>query len=293
MGNNVALETIIQNKIIVMRNQPVIIDRDIAAFYEVETRVLNQAVKRNIERFPEEFCFQLTEKEFHYWKSQIVISNKEKMGLRKSPYAFTEQGVAMLSAVLKSDTAIKISISIIKAFIAMRRFFIYNAQIFQRLDNLEIKQIETDKRLNQVLKVIDSKEIKPSQGIFFDGQVFDAYVFINDLVKSAKKSLLLIDNYIDETVLVLFTQRKRGIPLTILTRAPSKKLELDVQKYNEQYPPIALKPFGKAHDRFLILDGKTIYHFGASLKDLGKKWFAFSKLDISAIELLNEIGIVT
>ncbi|NLD35469.1 MAG: ORF6N domain-containing protein [Desulfatiglans sp.] len=293
MKNNVALEPIIQSKIIVIRNQPVIIDRDIAAFYDVETRVLNQAVKRNIVRFPEEFCFHLTEKEFHDWKSQIVISNKEKMGLRKAPYAFTEQGVAMLSAVLKSDAAIKISISIIKAFIAMRRFIINNAQIFHRLDNLEIKQIETDKKLNQVLEVIDSKEIKPSQGIFFDGQVFDAYVFINDLVKSAKKSILLIDNYIDETVLVLFTKRKKGIPLTILTRNPSRKLELDVLKHNEQYPPIALKPFDKAHDRFLILDDKTIYHFGASLKDLGKKWFAFSKLDTSAIELLNEIGIIT
>jgi hypothetical protein len=270
----------------------VTIDRDITALYDVETRVLNQAVKRNIERFPEEFCFQLIEKELNDWKSQIVISNKEKMGLRKAPYVFTEQGVAMLSAVLKSEAAVKISISIIKAFIAMRRFYIYNAQIFQRLVNLEIKQIETDKKLNQVLEVIDSKEIQPSQGIFYDGQVFDAYVFINDLVKSAKKSIFLIDNYIDETVLVLFTKRKKGIPLTILTRSPSKKLELDIMKYNEQYPPIVLKPFDKAHDRFLILDDNTIYHFGASLKDLGKKWLAFSKLDISAIELLNETGIV-
>jgi hypothetical protein len=212
------------------------------------------------------------------------------MGLRRPPYAFTEQGVAMLSAVLKSDTAIKVSVQIINAFVAMRRFLVSNAQVFQRLDNLELKQIQTDKKLNRVLDVIESRDIQPKQGIFYDGQVFDAYVFINDLVKSAKKSIVLIDNYIDESVLVLFSARNKNVSLDILTKNVSKKLELDVKKHNEQYPTVTVKKFTKAHDSFLIIDGKSVYHFGASLKDLGKKWFAFSKMDISAADMLKEAG---
>lgn len=206
------------------------------------------------------------------------------------PYAFTEQGVAMLSAVLKSETAVKMSIQIINAFVTMRRFLLSNAQVFQRLDSLEIKQIETDKKLNHVLNAIESRDIQPKQGIFYDGQVFDAYVFINDLVKSAKKSIVLIDNYIDESVLILFSKREKGVSLSILTKNISKQLKLDVNKHNEQYPPITVKKFSKAHDRFLIIDGKDVYHFGASLKDLGKKWFAFSRMDISAAEMLKEAG---
>lgn len=280
----------IKNKIIVIRSKQVILDRDIAALYGVETKVLNQAVKRNNERFPEEFMFQLSSDEFHNWKSQFVTSNADKMGLRRPPFAFTEQGVSMLSAVLKSDTAVQISIQIMNAFVAMRRFLSTNAQVFQRLDSLEIKQIETDKKMNQVFDIIESRDIQPKQGIFYDGQVFDAYVFINDLVKSAKKSIVLIDNYIDESVLTLFSVRKKGIPLNILTKNVNKKLELDVKKHNDQYPPVTVRKFSKAHDRFFIIDGKTVYHFGASLKDLGKKWFAFSKMDISAAEMLKEAG---
>jgi len=278
----------IHNKIIVVRNKQVILDQDIATLYGVETKRVNEQVKRNSDRFPDSFCFQLTKAETEILRSQIATSSWG--GRRTLPYAFTEQGVAMLSAVLKSDTAIKVSVQIINAFVAMRRFLSMNAQVFQRIGNLELKQIQTDKKLDQVLDVIESQDIQPKQGIFYDGQVFDAYVFINDLVKTAKKSIILIDNFIDESVLVLFSVRKKNIPLNILTKKVTKKLELDVKKHNEQYPPITVKNFSKAHDRFLIIDGKTVYHFGASLKDLGKKWFAFSKMDISAAEMLKKAG---
>src|SRR6056297_721065 len=278
----------IQNKIIVVRNKQVILDQDIATLYGVETKRVNEQVKRNSDRFPDSFCFQLTKTDTENLRSQIATSSWG--GRRTLPYAFTEQGVAMLSAVLKSDTAIKVSVQIINAFVAMRRFLVTNAQVFQRLDTLEIKQIETDKKLNHVLDAIESKDIQPKQGIFFDGQVFDAYVFINDLVRSAKKSIVLIDNYIDESVLVLFSVRNKNVSLDILTKNVSNKLELDVKKHNEQYPPVTVKKFTKAHDRFLIVDGKSVYHFGASLKDLGKKWFAFSKMDISAAEMLKKAG---
>ncbi|MBD3328861.1 ORF6N domain-containing protein [Candidatus Peregrinibacteria bacterium] len=287
-GKNIVSLEHIESKIYTINGVQVMLDEDLAGLYGVETRVLNQAVKRNIERFPRSFCFQLTESNLENLKSQIVTSSWG--GRRTLPYAFTEQGVAMLSAVLKSERAVKMSIQIMNAFVAMRRFLSTNAQVFQRLDSMEIKQIQTDKKLDRVLDVIESRDIQPKQGIFYDGQVFDAYVFINDLIKSAKKSIVLIDNYIDESVLVLFSARKQGIPLNILTETISKKLELDVKKHNEQYPPLTVKAFYKAHDRFLIIDGKTVYHFGASLKDLGKKWFAFSKMDISTADMLKEAG---
>ena len=285
--NIISLEHI-ESKIYTINGMQVMLDADLAGLYGVETRVLNQAVKRNSERFPQNFCFQLTEIDLENLRSQIVTSSWG--GRRTLPYAFTEQGVAMLSAVLKSETAVKMSIQIINAFVAMRRFLSLNAQVFQRIDNLELKQIQTDEKLNRVLDVIESKNIQPKQGIFFDGQVFDAYVFINDLVKSAKKSIVLIDNYIDESVLVLFSARNKNVTLDILIKNISKKLELDVKKHNDQYPPVTVKKVTKAHDRFLIIDGKSVYHFGASLKDLGKRWFAFNKMDISAAEMLKEAG---
>ena len=284
--DSISLEHI-ESKIYTINGKQVMLDEDLAGLYGVETRVLNQAVKRNSERFPQSFCFQLTEIDLENLRSQIVTSSWG--GRRTLPYAFTEQGVAMLSAVLKSETAVKMSIQIINAFVAMRRFILSNAQVFQRIDNLELKQTQTDKKLSQVLDVIESRDVQPKQGIFYDGQVFDAYVFINDLVKSAKKSVVLIDNYIDESVLVLFSVRKKGVTLSILTKSISKKLQLDIKKHNEQYPPVNIKEFSKAHDRFLIIDGKTVYHVGASLKDLGKKWFAFSKMDISAADILSEV----
>ncbi|MCF7792184.1 MAG: ORF6N domain-containing protein [Victivallales bacterium] len=278
----------IESRIYTVKGMQVMLDEDLALLYGVETKRINEQVKRNIERFPDNFCFRLSSEEISNLKSQNATSSWG--GRRTLPNAFTEQGVAMLSTVIKSDTAVKVSIQIMNAFVAMRRFLSTNAQVFQRLDSLEIKQVETDKKLNQVLDVIESRDIQPKQGIFFDGQVFDAYVFVNDLIKTAKKSIVLIDNYVDESVLVLFSVREKDIPLNILTKNVNKKLELDVKKHNDQYPPVTVKKFNKAHDRFLIIAGKTVYHFGASLKDLGKKWFAFSKMDISAADMIKEAG---
>ncbi|PIP39970.1 DNA-binding protein [Candidatus Desantisbacteria bacterium CG_4_9_14_3_um_filter_40_11] len=280
----------IQNCIYTIRGVQVMIDRDLSELYEVETKVLNQAVKRNSERFPEEFMFQITDDEFNRLRSQFVTLN-QRGGRRYLPYAFTEQGVAMLSAVLRSETAVKISVQIIKAFVSIRRFILSNAQVFQRLDTLEIKQINTDKKIDKVLNAIESKEIQPKQGIFFDGQIFDAWQFVSDLIRSASKSIILIDNYVDDSVLALLAKRKKGVSVTILTKKISRQLEADVEKFNEQYPAVAIKKFTASHDRFMIIDDTTLYHFGASLKDLGKKWFAFSKMDSGAIEMLARLKV--
>lgn len=285
----VSIDDNIKTKIYTIRGMQVILDRDLAELYGVETRVLNQAVKRNIERFPEEFMFQMTKAEAENWMSQIVISNKERMGIRKMPFVFSEQGVSMLSAVLKSTIAISMSIKIIKSFVEMRRFISNNAHIFQRLDLLEQKQSKTDEKVEVILNAIEDKSIKPKQGIFFNGQVYDAYQFVSDLIKSAKESIILIDNYIDESVLTLLSKRDMKVKATIYTKNITKQLELDLQKYNAQYPNIELKKFDFSHDRFLLIDEREVYHIGASVKDLGKKWFAFSKLDIGVLNIVEKL----
>jgi len=283
----------IQDKIYTIRGVQVMIDRDLALLYEVETRVLNQAVKRNIERFPEEFMFQLTKEELKNWMSQIVISNKETMGLRKLPFVFTEQGVSMLSAVLKSQTAIATSIQIIKSFVKMKQFLQNNASIFQRIQTIEKRQIsyevKNDTKVDAILNAIEEKGIPQKQHIFYNGQIFDAYLFVSDIIKSAKSSIKLIDNYIDESTLVLFTKRDTNVSVTIYTKSILKQLKLDLEKYNSQYPKIDVKKFDLSHDRFLIIDEKEVYHFGASLKDLGKKWFAVSKMDINSFEMMEKL----
>ena len=205
------------------------------------------------------------------------------------PYAFTEQGVAMLSGILKSKTAIRVSIQIINAFVAMRNFIAANAEIFQRLNRVEIKQIEHDKKFVEIFDAIQSKGIKPEKGIFFEGEVFDSYKFVSDLIRTAEKSIILIDNYIDDSVLLLFSKRKKDVSFTIFTKEISRQLVLDIKKYNQQYAPIEIKEFKHSHDRFLILDNKEVYHIGASLKDLGKKWFAFSRLEKEAFQLLERL----
>jgi hypothetical protein len=279
----------IQNRIYTIRGLQVMLDRDLAELYGVENRVLNQAVKRNIDRFPEDFMFQLTKEEFQDWKSQIVISNADKMGLRKLPYVFTEQGVSMLSSVLRSDTAVKISIEIVRAFVHMRRLIASNMQLFQRFERIEQRLLVHDGQFEKIFKAIEDKSIKPTQGIFYDGQVFDAYVFVSDLIKGAKKSIVLIDNYVDESVLTLFSKNQK-IHVIIYSQNISKQLKLDLKKYNAQYKPIEIKPFKESHDRFMIIDETEVYHFGASLKDLGKRWFAFSKFYVGAVEMLGRLS---
>ena len=278
----------IQNLIFTIRGIQTMIDRDLAELYGVEVKRLNEQVKRNIGRFPAEFRFQLDNTE----KEELVANCDRFENLKHSsvnPYAFTEQGVAMLSAVLRSETAVKVSIQIMQAFVQMKKFISVNAGIFQRLDKVERKQIETDQKFEQVFKALEDKSIKPKQGIFYDGQVFDAYVFVSDLIKSAKKSILLIDNYIDESVLQLFTKRKKNVSVRIYTKNITKILKQDLEKHNTQHPKIKIEKFTKAHDRFLIIDETTVYHFGASLKDLGKKWFAFSKMNMEAMEMIANL----
>ncbi|HXK48885.1 MAG TPA: ORF6N domain-containing protein [Clostridiales bacterium] len=290
-------EESLKEKIYSIRGFQVMLDRDLAELYGVETRVLNQTVKRNLDRFPEEFCFLMTNVEFTEWRSQIVMSNNLKVGLRWKPYVFTELGVAMLAGILKSEIAVKISIRIIQAFVEMRKFIQSNAQVFQRLDNMESKQsgmslklIETDKRVDKIFSLMESGEIKPKQGILFDKQVFDAYKYVSDIVKSADKSILIIDNYVDDSVLTILSKRKKGVKASIYTKKISAQLKLDVKKFNGQYDPVEVVKFDNSHDRFIVIDEKIIYHFGASLKDLGKKWFGYSKMEVEAVEMLSRLG---
>lgn len=278
-----------------IRGIHVILDRDLAPFYAIENRALKQAVKRNRSRFPDDFVFELNDNEIEMLVSQNVIPSKKHLGGAR-PYAFSEQGVASLSSVLQSPQAIDINIQIMRAFVAMRQFIAVNAQIFQRLDVVEKRQIEnkieTDRNFEKIFNAIELKEFKPRQGIFFDGQIFDAYRFLSDLFRSAKKSILIIDNYIDDTVLTHLAKRHENVSTVILTKSISKQLDLDLQKFNAQYQPVAIRIFANAHDRFIIIDRETVYHCGASLKDLGKKWFAFSKMNIDTIEMLSKIEMV-
>lgn len=283
----------IQPMIRVIRGQQVIIDRDLALLYGVETKRLNEQVKRNIERFPNDFMFQLNKEEVEIMKSQNATSSWG--GDRRLPYAFTEQGIAMLSSVLKSQTAVEVNIRIMRAFVSMRRFIATNAQLFQRLETIEYHQLEmkqhqevTDKRIDEVFKRLDAN-IPPIQGIFYDGQVFDAYRFVSDLIRKAKRSIALIDNYVDDTVLTMLDKRGKGVTATIYTHHVDDRLQLDVDRHNAQYPPVRIEQFNKAHDRFLLIDDE-VYHIGASIKDLGKKWFGFTLMhDITAQELFKKI----
>lgn len=288
----------IENHIFTLRSKQVMLDSHLAEMYGVETKVFNQAIKRNIERFPDYFRFQITEEEWssitsetnHSLRSQIVtLKNGRGQHRKYLPYAFTEQGVAMLSAVLHSETAIKVSIQIMNAFVEMRQLLNSNAALFQRLDKMELKQLEADQKFEQIFKALENRNQGPETGIFFDGQIFDAYLFIAELIRKAEKSIILIDNFIDETVLMLLSKRQAKVKASIYTKHIDKQLQLDLKKHNQQYPPIEIKKRTDCHDRFLILDEKELYHIGASLKDLGNKWFAFSKMDSLTGNILKKI----
>ncbi len=321
MTNNLKIigsEEIIRKKIHTIRGMQIIIDNDLAHMYDVSVKALNQAVKRNIEIFPENFCFQLTQDEFNMLRSQFVTSSSESLrmknrslkikkdlrfhfgtskpergGRRYLPYAFTEQGVSMLSSLLRSKTAVRVSIQIINTFVSMRRFILKNAGLFSRLDLVELRQLEfeikTDKKFEQIFAAIENKSFQKKQGIFYDGQIFDAYTFVSELIRSAKESIVLIDNYVDDSVLTLFSKRNKNVHVTIYTKEINKQLSLDFAKYNSQYSGVEIKEFNQSHDRFMIIDEQYIYHFGASLKDSGKKWFAFSKFDKEAVEILRRL----
>ena len=284
----------IENKIFSIRGVQVMLDRDLAEIYQVPVKRLNEQVKRNIDRFPQDFMFQLTNPELDYLRSENTDSpsrshfatlNKQRgKNIKYFPYVFTEQGVAGLSGVLKSETAAKVHVAIMRAFIAMRKILQNNQLIYTRLDRVERKQLETDQKFEIVFKALENNDAIPTQGVFFDGQVFDAYELASKIIRFAKQSIVLIDNWIDETTLTHLAKKKKNVKVLLLTKSISKQINLDVSKANEQYGNFEVKQFTQSHDRFLIIDGKEVFHLGASLKDLGKKWFAFSKLDKSSVE---------
>ena len=289
----------IENLIYSIRSKQVMIDKDLAMIYGIETKVLNQAVKRNFMRFPESFRFQLTDEEF--WKcsrSQIVTLNiselaspKYKRGenLKYKPYAFTEQGVAMLSAVLKSETAIQLSIQIMDAFVRMRKIIHDQSGLYQRLNMVETKQIEADMKFEKIFNALEDKNQIPAKGLFFDGQIFDAYVLVSKIIQSAKSSIILVDNYLDESILIMLNNRNKAVKVELYSANFSNEFLLALKKYEAQNQTIQITKLAKSHDRFLIIDEKELYHFGASLKDLGKKWFAFSRLDDLVGEVLFKL----
>ena len=277
--NELAIEDI-KNLIYTIRGKQVMIDSDVANIYHCETKYVNRVVKRNVERFPEEFCFQLNENEFEILRCQFVTLNENGRGQHRKylPYVFTEQGIAMLSALLKSDVAVSVSVNIMKAFIEMRKFLMLNGQVFERLTSVEHKLLEHDKKFDEVFNQLQLEE-NIKQRIFFNGQIYDAYSIIIDIIKKANKKILIIDNYIDDSVLKMLTKKKNNVEVVILTSNKSNIQNIDIQKFNKEYPILKVAKTNKYHDRFIIIDNKEMYHLGASIKDLGKKCFGINKIE--------------
>lgn len=292
----------IENLIHCVRGEQVMIDSDLALLYNVETKRLNESVKRNAKRFPESFCFQLTEDEYVDLRSQFATSNTEnatsKGGRRYLPYAFTEQGIAMLSAVLRSDEAIQVSVNIMNAFVKMRRFLAENAVMFDKLNSLELKQLEYQKesndKFNQIFAYISEHE-EVRQKIFFEGQIYDAFRLLVSLVEKAEKSIVLIDNYVDVATLNIFAKKKDGVDVTIYTVRRTRLASQDIANFNSQYPTLTVNYTEVFHDRFLIIDEETAYHIGASIKDAGKKCFGISRIGDAGIisDILQRLEIET
>ena len=282
----------IQSMIYTFRGRQVMLDSDLARLYQVETKYLNRQRNRNAERFPEDFCFQLSKEEYEILRCQNVTSKKENGsgGRRYLPYVFTEQGIAMLSSVLKSEVAAKASINIMRAFVEMRKFFISNNEMFARLDRVELKQLETDKKLEEVFDYIaTTKEVK--QKIFFNGQIYDAFSLMVEIVEKAEKELILIDNYVDVNTLNILSKKKDGVNVLIVTSGNGNLTDKDIAKFNSQYPKLAVKISKDFHDRFFIIDRNEVYHIGASIKDAGKKSFGITKLDVEDLtkSLLDKV----
>jgi ORF6N domain len=274
-NTQVIAQTLIENRIFIIRGKQVMIDYHLADLFNIETKRLNEQVKRNIKRFPLSFMFQLTTLEWDNLQSQIAttdISDDLRSQIattkrRSLPYVFTEQGVAMLSAVLNSDIAIEVSIQIMDTFVVLRQIFLEKSLINLRFDKIELKQLETEQKFEQVFKALESKNNIPNQGVFFDGQVFDAYELASKIIRSAQKSIVLIDNYIDETTLTHLAKKNQEVKVVLLTKNSNKQLALDVKKANDQYGNFEWKTFSKSHDRFLIIDATEVYH----LERFGKK----------------------
>ena len=300
----------IKNLIYTIRGKQVMLDSDVAMLYHYPTKRINEAVNRNKQRFPDNFCFQLTEEEYkslrfknftlneinskyvnkdNSLRSQIATldENKGRGHHRKYlPYVFTEQGIAMLSGLLKNNIAIQVSISIMNAFVEMRKFLIINGQLFERLTNIEYKLLEHDKKFDQVFDQLQHEE-NIKQKIFFEGQIYDAYSLIIDIIKKANNKILIIDNYIDDSVLKMLTKKNNNVEVVILTSDKSNIQKLDIQKFNKEYPLLKVAKTNKFHDRFIVIDNKEMYHLGASIKDLGKKCFGINKIE--DLEIINKV----
>ena len=279
----------IKNLIYTIRGKQVMLDSDVAMLYHYETKNVNKAMKRNIERFPEDFCFQLTNDEFKNLRFQFGTLNKKvnngKVTRKYLPYVYTEQGISMLAGVLKNDIAVQVSISIIRAFIEMRKFISSNSQIFERLTNVEYKLLEHDKKFDEIFDSLLKKE-EFKQKIFFGGQIYDAYSLVIDIIKRAKNKIIIIDNYIDDSILKILVKKNKNVEVVILTSKKSNISKLDIQQFNKEYPILKVAKTDKFHDRFIIIDNKELYHCGASIKDLGKKCFGINKID--DIEIINK-----
>ena len=292
-GNNASFLPI-ENMIHIIRGQQVMIDSDLARLYGVETKRLKEQVRRNINRFPEDFMFELSKEECS--RSQIATLNASRgQNLKYMPFVFTENGVAMLSSVLKSDTAIEVNIRIMRAFTSMRSFLMSNAHVFQRLEAVEHHQLlmqkhlsDTDRKIDEILTRLDDKDSEPIEGFFYDGQIFDAYSLISDLIRKAKKRIILIDNYVDDRVLKVMTKREEGVSATIYTDPRHSQIINDLRHYNAQYPRIDVRNCTNVHDRFLIIDD-TVYFIGGSIKDLGKKIVAFSQMQQNPDSILGRL----
>ena len=273
------------------------LDADLAKLYGVETKYLKRAVKSNIHRFPPDFMFELNQTEFNTLRCKNCTSNEKSQrgGTRYMPYVFTENGVAMLSSVLKSETAIEVNIRIMRAFTAMRSFVMNNPHIFNRLEAVEHHQLllqnhqtATDKKIDEILDRLDSKDKVPFEGLFFEGEVFDAYVLISKLVREAQHRITLIDNYVDERVLKTMDKRKEGVSALIYTDPRKSHINQDLKKHNKQYPAIEVKDCSNVHDRFLIIDN-DVYLFGGSIKDLGTKIVAFTKMNLDPNYIISNL----
>lgn len=282
----------IKNLIYTIRGKQVMLDSDVAMLYHYETKYINLAVKRNKARFPENFCFKLTTEEIENLKLQFATTSLEKTnygGRRNAPYVFTEQGIAMLSGLLRNEIAVQVSINIMNAFVEMRKFLMLNGQVFERLTNMEYKLLEHDKKFDMIFNQLQQEE-NVKQKIFFNGQIYDAYSLIIDIIKKAKKKITIIDNYIDDSVLKMLTKKQENVEVVILTSTKSNIQSIDIQKFNKEYPILKVGKTDKFHDRFILIDNKEMYHLGASIKDLGKKCFAITKIENEEIiELIKKV----
>ncbi len=282
----------IKNLIYTIRGKQVMLDSDVAMLYHYETKYINLAVKRNKARFPENFCFKLTTEEIENLKLQFATTSLAKTnygGRRNAPYVFTEQGIAMLSGLLRNEIAVQVSINIMNAFVEMRKFLMLNGQVFERLTNMEYKLLEHDKKFDMIFNQLQQEE-NVKQKIFFNGQIYDAYSLIIDIIKKAKKKITIIDNYIDDSVLKMLTKKQKNVEVVILTSTKSNIQSIDIQKFNKEYPILKVGKTDKFHDRFILIDNKEMYHLGASIKDLGKRCFAITKIENEEIiELIKKV----